>query len=100
VPYVEVISAFQILLSDLNLLQTQTFRARTITVQREQKKTENTKRRVSAQKGMRTKRPNVLDLEMNNRDTEWSKSTSKIAKQHGYNKMVATKNLNMLEEKK
>jgi hypothetical protein len=71
-----------------------------ITVQREQKKTENVKRSISAQKRMMTKRSNALDLETSNRDTEWRKSKSKIAKQHGYNKMVATKNSNMLEKEK
>jgi hypothetical protein len=62
-----------------------------ITVQREQKKTENAKRSISAQKGMMMKRLNALDLETSSRDTEWRKSKSKIAKQHGYNKMVAKK---------
>lgn len=71
-----------------------------VTIQREQKKTENAKRSISAQKGMITKRLNALDLETSNRDTEWNKSAAKIAKQHGYNKMVATKNSNMLEREK
>ena len=39
-------------------------------------------------------------METSNRDTEWNKSKSIIAKQHGYNKMVATKNSNMLGREK
>ena len=71
-----------------------------ITIRREQKKTENAKRSISAQKGMITKRLNALDLETSNREKEWCNSVSKITKQHGYNKMVATKNSNMLEREK
>ena len=69
-------------------------------VLREQRKSTNAKRSISAQKGMITKRLNALDLEISNRDTEWNVSVSKIVKQNGYNKMVATKNSNMLEREK
>ena len=61
-------------------------------IKREQKKTENAKRSISAQKGMITKRLNALDLETSNRNVEWLQSTSQIAKHRGYNKMIATKN--------
>lgn len=71
-----------------------------ITIRREQKKSENAKRSISAQKGMITKRLNALDLETTNREKEWCNSISKIAKQNGYNKMVATKNSNMLVREK
>ena len=71
-----------------------------ITIRREQRKLENTKRSISAQKGVITKRLNALDLETSNRDTEWNNSVSKITKQQGYNKMIATKNMNMLEREK
>ena len=69
-------------------------------VLREQRKSTNAKRSISAQKGMITKRLNALDLEISNRDTEWNVSVSKIVKQNGYNKMVATKNSNMLGREK
>ena len=67
-------------------------------IQREQKKTENAKRSISAQKGMITKRLNALDLETTNRNMEWLQSTSQIAKHRGYNKMIATKNSNKLQK--
>ena len=69
-------------------------------VLREQRKSTNAKRSISAQKGMITKGLNALDLEISNRDTEWNVSVSKIVKQNGHNKMVATKNLHMLERAK
>lgn len=49
---------------------------------------------------MITKRLNALDLETTNREKKWCNSVSKIAKPNGYNKMVATKNSNMLVREK
>ena len=67
-------------------------------IQPEQKKTENAKRSISAQKGTITKRWNALDLQTSNRNMEWLQSTSQIAKHRGYNKMIATKNSNKLQK--
>ena len=70
-----------------------------IAIRREQQKTATAKRSITAQKGMITKRLNALDLETSNRDTEWISLTSKLSKERGYNKMIATKNSNTLERK-
>jgi hypothetical protein len=48
---------------------------------------------------MITKRLNAFDLETSNRDTECISLTSKLSKERGYNKMIATKNSNTLERK-
>jgi hypothetical protein len=70
-----------------------------IAIRRKQQKAATAKRSITAQKGMITKRLNALDLEISNRDTEWISLTSKLSKERGYNKMIATKNSNTLKRK-
>lgn len=70
-----------------------------VAIRREQQKTATAKRSITAQKGMITKRLNALDLETSNLDTEWISLTSKLSKECGYNKMIATKNSNTSERK-